>query len=805
MFRPDEISGAEDRHGRDDGESRDRGIVKHVPASDRWNASMCAQSPNTRWKAFKRLVHFGERPEPIPSHRGPVQVPGSTGICCSGGGIRSAAFNLGALQALQRARRLQQADYLAGVSGGSYIAAAFCMVGKTSADPNDDDSDPDLLAQCPPFAPGSPEEQYLRNRSSYMAPDADAKAYLGMRLVLGMAFNLVFLALPIAALSIVAGVLIYMPFFGELRNGLHPTTLAIVIPSAVAGGCILIGLVGMLRRAPKDRCGRFSQTWAVRLLGVATLIAIVTLVLPALVDAVQTSGDASTDTAREGVGQTTGGAGVAGLIAGLLASLRQLFSTPKNLVAGVRGTRGWAAKLNSRMRKLLMQAAALVAGPMLLLTIVVAALTVTAQHDNADLWLLLAAGGALGVFGALYHWADLTTWSLHPFYKRRLSTAFALKRVLPQNEPSIGRRAVIEQECTEGVAVERNFNNPVPLSETACPNGPTLVICAAANISDPGATPAGRRVTSFTFSAESIGGPLIGGIETRRFEQAFDHAFEAASLTRRRKRDFTLPAAVAMSGAALAPSMGKTSNRSLRFLMTLANIRLGVWVPNPRWVAGTEQPHDSQLRRHKRPRPWYLLAELLGYNRVDAKYLYVTDGGHYENLGLVELLRRGCTNVYCFDASGGQTFAELGDAVALARSELGVEIEIDPTRLEPAGDPATAKVAVTDGTITYPTGETGRLVYARNVVAPGTPWDVQAHQRKDAAFPHDSTADQLYTDQKFEAYRVLGERAGMKALKVMDRVGPSASPSAPTPPVPEPGHDHRGPTGPPPQPVSLAV
>jgi len=178
---------------------------------------------------------------------------------------------------------------------------------------------------------------------------------------------------------------------------------------------------------------------------------------------------------------------------------------------------------------------------------------------------------------------------------------------------------------------------------------------------------------------------------------------------------------------------------------------------------------------------------LLGLNRVDAKYLYITDGGHYENLGLVELLRRGCTNVYCFDASGGQTFAELGDAIALARSELGVEVDIDPTPLMVEGDPPAAKVAVVEGTISYPTGETGRIVYARNVVAPGTPWDVLAHQRKDPHFPHDSTADQLYTDQKFEAYRALGERAGKKALEVMHAVTPFAgTPFAGTPPDPQP-------------------
>jgi rhodanese-related sulfurtransferase len=255
-------------------------------------------------------------------------------------------------------------------------------------------------------------------------------------------------------------------------------------------------------------------------------------------------------------------------------------------------------------------------------------------------------------------------------------------------------------------------------------------------------------------------------MRTKRYEKAFGD---------RRTRDFSLPAAVAMSGAAISPSMGKMTRPAFRFLLALANIRLGVWVPNPRWVAGASR---AELRFFRQPRPSYLIRELTGRNRVDAKYLYVTDGGHYENLGLVELLRRGCTRVFCFDASGGQKFSELGEAVAIARSELGVKIEIDPTPLSPKGEPPTARRDVTTGTIHYPSNVKGRLVYARNVMSPGGPWDVRAHQLDDPTFPHDSTVDQLYTDQKFESYRALGAEAGKHAVARMNQIAPSVAPSA---------------------------
>jgi hypothetical protein len=220
--------------------------------------------------------------------------------------------------------------------------------------------------------------------------------------------------------------------------------------------------------------------------------------------------------------------------------------------------------------------------------------------------------------------------------------------------------------------------------------------------------------------------------------------------------------------------------------MALTNVRLGVWVPNPRWVAAKDGKSVPS-----RPRPSYLVRELFGLNGVAAKYLYVTDGGHYENLGLVELLRRGCTDVYCLDASGvggdGAEFKTLGDAIALARSELNVEIEFsdkageDPEELSPEKDEegkvkAPAKRDVVTATIRYPRrpngepGATGTLVYVRNTMTDKAPWDVRAYHESDPRFPNNPTVDQLYTDQKFEAYRVLGVKAGANAY---ERLRPS--------------------------------
>jgi hypothetical protein len=795
----------------------DAGLLSGAPAEPRWKA---ADAPPRR---LRRWLFNGSRPEPLPSLLGPVEEPeeGKLGVCCSGGGIRSAAFSLGALQVLQERGELRRAAYLAAVSGGSYIAAAISMVAKTGVH----DSNSALFDEGKPFAPGSPEEQYLRSRCSYLAPTLTDKLYLGWRIVLGLLFNLAFVALPLVGITIVLCGLLYAPLLPDLAGqcGAHcatnPPTWFWAAPLGVLGLSAIFGLVTLLFRWRNEAWERFFAIWATRLLVLAVLLGLVLVGLPYLVEwmdsltvaghkAAEVSGN-SVKPSGDKAARVIGG-GFLALLAGVAAQAGHML-TSKEARKGMGQARKALSKLGSGARLAIAYAAGALVGPLLLLAIVGLALAEgmakATSHSGVEPGLVALGAAFLALFGFLYWWLDLTTWSLHPYYKRRLSSAFALKRIgywqLSKRErkrvealPSAGGVGY------EGIAVERDFDRMVQLSKTALTEAtdqewPTLLVCAAANISDPGATPPGRRVTSFTFSAHAAGGPLVGAVPMLDLERAFESEAEARkteevqrpgrrALTavvqdfftrrgarKRRRRDLTLPTAMAISGAAVSPSMGKMTARPLTFLMALANLRLGVWVPNPRWVAHDDG--EAPLPRlYARPRPWYLLCELLGRNRIASRYLYLTDGGHYENLGLVELLRRGCTEVYCFDASGvGQGKAEfdaLGEAISLARSELGVEIEFpgtDPAVLVPDEKTHMAKSDVVEGTIFYSDGTRGRLLYVRNAMTPSAPWDAQAHQRSDPRFPHNSTVDQLYTDQKFEAYRVLGERAGARAADRM--------------------------------------
>ncbi len=779
------------------------GLVGHLPA-----AASCLRRPPTRRERWRWLL-LGDHRDPPVGILMPIEEPRPerAGICCSGGGIRSASFNLGALQAIQTAGLLQKVKYLAAVSGGSYIAAAFAMVAKTRdegvRDPRGDDSDPTLVTPAyPPFHPGSPEEQYLRNRASYMAPTGSGKVLLVWRVLLGLLVNLALIA---AVLTLVAALLalyyrsadpgLIRPAPAGTEVGASPDGTVWGAGLALSGLGLLMGAFSVLIR-PRRRDGlrQFLEVWSLPVFAAGLGIFVIELVIPILIDVLRKDGKGN-GTVR-GAGALGGGvsATVAGILGAVLIQLRATVADPAKAIEGAETK---LAQLAPRARLAVIYVATTVLGPLLLLVILVAATMV--QVETTYGWLQYGVpAAAFGVVFMFVRFGDLTSWSLHPFYRRRLCTAFALRRVRRPGDPPTGR------------AEARDEGELVPLSATGVrprtppwprEEWPTLIVCAAANVSDPGATPPGRGVTSFTFSATEMGGPLVGGVRTADFESA---------LSPNRQRDFTLAAAVAMSGAAISPSMGKVTRPSVRFLMAMANVRLGVWLPNPRRMesfvkvrpalseagktplekllarVGPVSRFDPEARANAvrkavtdkdckrrfmpRPTPRYLLKELLGWNSIDDKFLYVTDGGHYENLGLVELLRRGCTEVYCFDASGGEEFGALGDAIALARSELGVEIDFPDGELEALRDtdgPAERRCAT--GTLTYTRGssQTGRIVYAPTVMSTGLPWDLKAFKRSDDEFPHHSTLDQLFTDQKFEAYRMLGWEAAKSAIEAM--------------------------------------
>lgn len=374
-------------------------------------------------------------------------------------------------------------------------------------------------------------------------------------------------------------------------------------------------------------------------------------------------------------------------------------------------------------------------------------------------WWVVALGWLIFVWLAL----DLVTPSMHRFYRERLSTVFVGLRRRRE-----GRLEFRQPPWSRPVKFSQMQDSPNPKATL-----PKLVVCAAANVSSD--VPPGRLAASFTFESDVSGGPLTGYVSTQQLEKEAGQGI------------VTLPAMMAISGAAVSPSMGKATRASYRLLLALFNVRLGVWVPNPRRLLAFESftgpaqttPSLTQgvKRKARRPGMAYLLREALGINSLSSKYIYVSDGGHWENLGLVELLRRGCTQIICIDASGDDPgrYDTLGEAIALARSELGIEVEIDCEPLSP-GEDGLSEASHVVGTIQYPpedadsVGRTGVLIVAKAVLTSGSPLDVRSFGLKDKRFPRHSTGDQLFDDQQFESYRALGAYACDRALDDLNAI-----------------------------------
>lgn len=160
-----------------------------------------------------------------------------------------------------------------------------------------------------------------------------------------------------------------------------------------------------------------------------------------------------------------------------------------------------------------------------------------------------------------------------------------------------------------------------------------------------------------------------------------------------------------------------------------------------------------------------LAKEAVGKASVYDNFLYVTDGGHYDNLGLVEALRRKPDRLFVLDASNDieDTFAALGRAIATARMDLDCELVMDPSQMRRLRE-ARAPAAWCTGRYRFATGEEGEISLAKAILVDGAGWDVEAYAAENPDFPRTSTGRQLYSEFDVEAYRALGHYAVTKIL-----------------------------------------
>ncbi len=159
--------------------------------------------------------------------------------------------------------------------------------------------------------------------------------------------------------------------------------------------------------------------------------------------------------------------------------------------------------------------------------------------------------------------------------------------------------------------------------------------------------------------------------------------------------------------------------------------------------------------------PYYFLKEFLRFNREQDSLLNLSDGGHHENLGVYPLLKRRCRVIIISDAASDPhyTMKDLANLQRKARIDLGINIELDMTQLRPNQERYTETHCV-KGTIYYPNDKNGVLFYIKTTMTGKEPEDLLAYRRSSPSFPDETTANQFFNEDQFESYRKLGEVAG---------------------------------------------
>ena len=268
----------------------------------------------------------------------------------------------------------------------------------------------------------------------------------------------------------------------------------------------------------------------------------------------------------------------------------------------------------------------------------------------------------------------------------------------------------------------------------------------------------------------------------------------------------TVGQAMAISGAAASPNAGYSTSPAMAFLLTIFDGRLGWWLGNPRWKSASRLPGPSFALK-------YLLAELTANTTARTQFVNLSDGGHFENLGLYELVRRRCRYIIIGDGEqdGQLTFGSLGGAVRKCRADFGVEIDIDPHPIKLTNGRSTAHCVI--GTILYPEADDpanagpmsvvsagtgpnaefakvepathcarGWLLYLKSSLTGNEPVDVLQYQSENPDFPHQSTADQFFSESQFESYRRLGLHIFREAFEgVVEHRTPGRGRPAPPP------------------------
>ena len=246
--------------------------------------------------------------------------------------------------------------------------------------------------------------------------------------------------------------------------------------------------------------------------------------------------------------------------------------------------------------------------------------------------------------------------------------------------------------------------------------------------------------------------------------------------------NLTLGRAVTISGAAIDPNMRNFQSAPFTALLTLLNLRLGWWIENPDpetavahrinalpGMAGHDiLPHYRWTATNPRTGR-RLLSELFGHTDALGAHVHLSDGGHFENTGAYELIRRRCRFVVVIDAAEDPLGASenLANLIRLVRIDFGIRIEVDTASLSKDKDGLSLSHAAV-GVIRYddvdPQAVNGTFVFIRSSMTGDESPDLKNYAANNPLFPHQSTIDQFFDEDQFESYRALGFHIGQNVF-----------------------------------------
>jgi predicted acylesterase/phospholipase RssA len=688
---------------------------------------------------------------------GPNEDANLVGLALSGGGIRSSAFCLGVLQALNKANILDHIDYLSTVSGGGYIGCSLstCLESAKGTFPFDTKVSQD----------GTPSLRHIRDHENYLIPNGAFDVLISILIYLrGLFTNL---ALFLSVLLVAAAFTVFTnPTVGDLQRtsllSSSPLNLVglkyFVVTSNLSAMLLAVFIVwGLKQSFGKAQDRSEIQSVMPAIVGGAVLIVCASAICELQPFVLAGMFEPKLNTSIPS-GISWRGASLTSL-----ASVASLTLYTVLVVFFGREIRKLikAARQSSNVKSAISGLAAKSVTGLAIIGIIFLLWTFWTIYLRLAYWGICinspadeCYAPALPGYGYLAHLFDSPRWgppiailyllvgslfllltifqnpnanSLHPLYRDRLAKAFLFKPrdTLPENED-------LEPY-------------PVLLSGLSGKYGPYHIINTALNIQGSKlANKRGRNADLFSFSQNFVGSKTTRYVPTSEIDE------------------LELATAMAASGAAASSNMGVQSIRPLTPILAILNIRLGCWLPNPRRLAhGSKRTLFGGL---------YLFAEFLGWINERKKSVYLTDGGHIENLGIYELLRRRCRVIIAVDAEADpeMEFSSYKELTNYAKIDFQAEIDlpwqgiskvslnVDKSIEGKAEVPKLKGPHCAIGKITYLGGQAGVLVYIKSSLTGDETDRTLYYKKKHLRFPHETTLDQFFGEDQFEAYRDLG-------------------------------------------------